>query len=554
MKKDCPKYAAWREKKGNGLTLVCSEANLSSVPIDTWWVDSGATTHICVSMQGCLWSRPPNDAERFIYVGNGNKVPVEAIGHFRLLLKTGCYLDLLDTFVAPSFKRNLISISSLDKGGYHFGFGNGLFSISLNSNIIGTGSLMDGLYMLEVVATHNEILHTSSKGTKRKLNENSASLWHKRLCHISKERIQRLVSDGILDSLDLTTFEVCVECVKGKLTNTRKLSANRSQEVLELIHTDICGPFPTAAWNGQQYFITFIDDFSRYGYLYLISEKSKALDVFKSYKAEVELQLGKKIKAVKSNRGGKYYGRYDGSSEQRPGPFALFLKECGIVPQYTMPGKPSMNGVAERRNRTLLDMVRSMISHSSLPESLWGEALKTAVYVLNRVPSKAVAKTPYEMWTGKKPSIRHLHIWGCPAEARPYKPNERKLDSKTVSCYFVGYAERSRGFKFYDPTTRSFFETGNARFLEDVEFGGKELRNVTFDEVVPVEEEFISLPNVVIENDQGNPDISQEAIPILDNNEVPPVEQIQQPQEVPLRRSNRERRYAIPDDYIVYIV
>ena len=156
----------------------------------------------------------------------------------------------------------------------------------------------------------------------------------------------------------------------GKTTNKRKLGAERAKDVLELIHTDICGPFPIVSWNRQQYFITFIDDYSRYRYLYLIHEKSQALDVFKSFKAEVELQLGKKIKAVKSDRGGEYYGRYDGSGEQRPKPFALFLEECGIVPQYTMPGKPSMNGVAERRNRTLKDMVRSMISHSSLPESL----------------------------------------------------------------------------------------------------------------------------------------------------------------------------------------
>ena len=99
----------------------------------------------------------------------------------------------------------------------------------------------------------------------------------------------------------------------------------------------------------------------------MIHEKSQSLDVFKSFKAEVELQLEKKIKAVKSDHGGEYYGRYDGSGEQRPWPFALFLKECRIVPQYTMPGKPSMNGVAERWNRTLKDMVRSMISHSSLP-------------------------------------------------------------------------------------------------------------------------------------------------------------------------------------------
>ena len=120
--------------------------------------------------------------------------------------------------------------------------------------------------------------------------------------------------------------------------------------VLQLIHTDICGPFPTISWNGQQYFITFIDDFSRYGYLYLIHEKSQSLEVFKSFKVEVENQLNKRIKNVRSDCGGEYYGKYDGSGEQHPGPFAQSLDECGIVPQYTMSGSPSMNGVAERRN------------------------------------------------------------------------------------------------------------------------------------------------------------------------------------------------------------
>ncbi|KAL0368210.1 UNVERIFIED_CONTAM: Retrovirus-related Pol polyprotein from transposon TNT 1-94 [Sesamum calycinum] len=132
-----------------------------------------------------------------------------------------------------------------------------------------------------------------------------------------------------------------------------------------------------------------------------------------------------------------------------------------------------MSGVAEKRNRTLKDMLRSMVSNSTLPESLWGEAPKTAVYILNRVPTKATNKTPYELWTGNKPSLKHLHIWGCPAEARPYRPNEKKLDSRSVSCYFVGYSERSRGYKFYSPTTKLIFESGNARFFEDVDLRGE---------------------------------------------------------------------------------
>ena len=193
--------------------------------------------------------------------------------------------------------------------------------------------------------------------------------------------------------------------------------------------------------------------------------KIPSFGLFKSFKAEVENQLNKRIKKVKSDRGGEYYGRYDGSGEQRPGPFARYLEECGIVPQYTMPGSPSMNGVAERRNRTLKDMVRSMICHSTLPESLWGEALKTAAYILNRVPTKAAAKTSYQLWTGRKPSLKHFHIWGCPTEARPYKPNEKKLEPKTVSSYFIGYSKRSRGYKFYDPKLKTIFETETATFF-----------------------------------------------------------------------------------------
>ena len=211
-----------------------------------------------------------------------------------------------------------------------------------------------------------------------------------------------------------------------------------------------------------------------------------------------------------------------------------------------------MNGVAERQNITLKDMVRSMISHSNLPISLWGEALKTASYILNRVPTKATAKTPYELWTGKKPSLKHLHICGCPAEARPYRPHENKLDSRTVSCYFIGYSERSRGYKFYDPTTKSIFETGNAQFFEDVEFDrGDKDRDFSF------EEEYVDIPTAVIGIDQAPiPDIVQEADPNQNNIQGPPVPEEQTlppPKPTPLRRSTRERRSALPDDYIVFL-
>ena len=230
-----------REKKNknssattDNLVAVISEINMIE-DVDSWWIDSGATTNISVSMKGCLNYRNPNDVERYIYVVDGKSVEVEAIGHFRLLMCTRFYLDLKDTFVVPSFRRNLISVSYLDKSGYFCSFGNNMFKLSFNSDIVGTGSLMghDNLYLLDIIATYGESLNVESRGTKRKIDDNnSGAQWHKRLGHISKNRVERLVSDGILDSIDFTNFDVCVECVKGKQTKTKKYVAYRATNVL----------------------------------------------------------------------------------------------------------------------------------------------------------------------------------------------------------------------------------------------------------------------------------------------------------------------------------
>jgi hypothetical protein len=178
-----------------------------------------------------------------------------------------------------------------------------------------------------------------------------------------------------------------------------------------------------------------------------LHEKSQAVDALEVYITEVERQLDRKVKIVRLDRGGEYYGRYDGLG-QCPGPFAKFLEKHGICAQYTMPGTPQQNGVAERRNRTLMDMVRSMLSNSSLPISLWMEVLKTAVYLLNRVPSKAVAKTHFELWARRKPSLRNLHVWGCPAKAIIYNPHESKLDFKAISGYLSVIQQNPNGIGF----------------------------------------------------------------------------------------------------------
>jgi transposase InsO family protein len=154
--------------------------------------------------------------------------------------------------------------------------------------------------------------------------------------------------------------------------------------------------------------ISYISLMTIQGLCNLLNDKAEALNAFKTYKVEVEKQKENKIKIVRSDRGGEYYGRYT-KKGQMISPFAKFIEKEGIVVQYMMPGTPKKkNGVAERRNRTLMDMVRSMLCNSHLPLFLWSEALKNVVYVLNRIPSKVVPKTPFELWNGWKPSLNHL--------------------------------------------------------------------------------------------------------------------------------------------------
>ena len=135
-----------------------------------------------------------------------------------------------------------------------------------------------------------------------------------------------------------------------------------------------------------------------------------------------------------------------------------------------MPNTPQQNGVSKRHNRTSIDMVRSMLSNSTLPVSLWMYALKTVMYLLNRVPSKVVPKTPSKLWTNRTPSIRHLYDWGCQVEIRIYNPQERKLDARTISGYFIGYPEKSKRYMFYCPNhSMRVVEIKNARFIENGE-------------------------------------------------------------------------------------
>ena len=314
--------------------------------------------------------------------------------------------------------------------------------------------LHDGLYVLNLKHESGSVYNINTK--KLKSNDlNMTYLWHCRLGHINEKRISKLHKDKFLNSFDFESFEICKSCLLGKMTKDPFTGhSERVTDLLGLIHTDVCGPLSIAARGGYQYFITFTDDFSRYGYVFLMRHKSESFEMFKVFQNEVQNQLGKTIKALRSDRGGEYLSQE----------FNDHLTNCGIISQLTPPETPQWNGVSERRNRTLLDMVRSMMSQTDLPPSFWGYALETAAFTLNRLPSKAVEKTPYELWTGKRPTLSFLKIWGCEAYVR--RQASDKLGPKSDKCIFVGYPKETKGYYFYNPTENKMFIAKNGIFLE----------------------------------------------------------------------------------------
>ena len=137
----------------------------------------------------------------------------------------------------------------------------------------------------------------------------------------------------------------------------------------------------------------------------------------------------------------------------------------GLYPKLTAPGTPQQNGVAKRRNMTLLEMVWLMMSYSTLPISFWGYALNTTTHLLNLVPSNTVPKTPMELWSGRKPSMRYFHIWGCSAHVLKGKPD--KLEPKSKVCLLMGYPKAIRSYLFYSHNDNKVFVSTNAKFLEN---------------------------------------------------------------------------------------
>nr|AAV85747.1 Integrase core domain, putative [Oryza sativa Japonica Group]AAX92956.1 retrotransposon protein, putative, Ty1-copia sub-class [Oryza sativa Japonica Group]ABA92827.2 retrotransposon protein, putative, Ty1-copia subclass [Oryza sativa Japonica Group] len=456
-KRNCKKYLEQLKQKQqdgksstSGINVI--EINLATSSTDSWVFDTGSVAHICKSLQGLKRSRSLARGEVDIRVGNGARVAAVAVGTMPLSLPSRLVLELNNYYCIPALCKNVISASCLQAEGYGFRSVDNDCSVYYNDIFYFHAPMMSGLY---IVNLNGYSVYNINAKRQRPNDLNPTFIWHCRLGHINEKRMEKIHRDGLLHSFDFESFETCESCLLGKMTKAPFTGqSERASELLALVHTDVCGPMSSTARGGFGYFFTFTDDFSRYGYVYLMRHKSESFEKFKEFHNEVQNHLGKTIKYLRSDRGGEYL-----SLE-----FGNHLKECGIVPQLTPPGTPQWNGVSEWRNRTLLDMVRSMMSQTNLLLSFWGYALETTAFTLNSVPSKSVDKTPYEIWTGKRPSLSFLKIWGCEVYVKRLQSD--KLTPKSDKCFFVGYPKETKGYYFYNQEEGKVFVARHGVFLE----------------------------------------------------------------------------------------
>ena len=276
--------------------------------------------------------------------------------------------------------------------------------------------------------------------------------------------------------------------MEGKLKKTSfGTGDHRSKGPLEYVHTDVWGPTSVATRGGARYFVSFIDDFSRKAWIYLMKSKDQVFEKFKAWRALVEKQSGRDLKILRSDNGGEYT-----STE-----FTQYCSAEGIMRHFTTPGDPQSNGVAERMNRTLMEKCRCMRLTAGFSKEFWGETATTALHLINRLPSSAIGfKIPEEVWTGRQGDYSYMRIFGCAAYALQ---KEDKLDSRARKAVLLGYPEGVKGYRLLDLETQRTFVS----------------RHVTFDESPMVR------PEVVQSNVDLTPDEPRDDSPIQHTHPYP---------------------------------
>ncbi|GJX45794.1 putative ribonuclease H-like domain-containing protein [Tanacetum coccineum] len=330
----------------------------------------------------------------------------------------------------------------------------------------------DSMVLLRVPRKHNlytiNLNNLSPKGNLAclvaKASVDESVKWHRRMGHVNYKNMNRLVKGDLVRGLPPKLFKndhTCVACCKGKQhkASYKAITAVSSiSEPLQLLHMDLFGPTSIRSIDHKYYCLVITDDYSKFCWVFFLEHKDETYPILKDFINLVENQLNKKVKAIRCDNGTKFKN-------------AHIIELCGskgIKRDYSNARTPQQNGVAERKNRTLIEAARTMLADSKLPTMFWTEAVRTACYVLNRVlVTSPHNKTPYALLTGNIPSVSHFKPFGCHVTILNTSDHLGKFDGKADEGYIVGYSASNKAYRVYNVPNKMVKETMNLRYLEE---------------------------------------------------------------------------------------
>lgn len=424
---------------------------------DVWLMDSGASRHMTFRREWFseFWSV----AGEYVSLGDNKQCEVTGKGTVTVNKEVnGKWSEarLENVLYVPAIKKNLFSVGACTSK---------RITVSFKEDKVML--VRDNVPVAEGVKQENNIYRllfvTKSTRTRNETNVavNDLKQWHERLGHVNTRTIQQMSAKGIVEGLHvLKQVEFfCEPCQLGKAHRLKFNPKNtaRSTKPGEFIHSDVCGPMSVESISGAKFFVTFKDDATGYRTVYFIRHKSDVIDQFREFSALVLNKFGEKIKTLRVDNGTEYINCA----------MKQLLRNCGIQLETSAPYTPEQNGRSERDNRTIVESARTMLTAKSLPKFLWAEAVNTAVYILNRIPTKRnLQQTPYELWNGRKPFVGHLRIFGSDAFAHVPKQCRSKFDDKARKVILVGYQGESTNYRLFDPVNRKVFVSRDVTFNE----------------------------------------------------------------------------------------
>ncbi|KAJ9529104.1 hypothetical protein QJQ45_007766 [Haematococcus lacustris] len=412
-----------------------------------WVIDSGCSRHLTPHRE-LLHDYQPLHEPHHIIVANGSRI--EAQGQGVVCFEgAGGAMQLLDVLHVPEADGSLVSVGKATRAGgsVHFTpFGCSINMPGAEHSIRGTQVEQD-LFLLDskpvpVAGGFSLAARTCS----------DPLVLHHRLGHPGYRQLARLLREGMVRGTSVTAAqceaaasELCEPCVMGKQTSLEArqhaglgVTATRP---LMLVHNDVCdvtGQYSAATPDGMRYFVSLLDEFSGLVAVVLIKHKSEAPAALRDMVTHLQRRLGHKVVYLRTDRGGEYIGA---ETQQ-------WLRSEGITHQQTAPRTPTMNGSAERVNRTIMECVRAMMLASGVPAFCWGFGVMAATHVHNLRPVAGKPCTPHEACFGSPPDIHHLRVWGCPAWVHDSEPSS-KLASRGIKGVFVGYEEGGKAYQVW---------------------------------------------------------------------------------------------------------